>query len=105
KWLKRGARGLDGIIAKRDDLPYQSGNRLGMLKIKRIRSAALVVGGFRYAEKDKNLGSLLLGLYDGEGLLNHVGFTSSLSAREKKDLTKKLDKLIAPPGFTGANHG
>jgi len=105
KWLKRGARGLDGIIAKRDDLPYQSGNRLGMLKIKRIRSADCVVGGFRYAERHKNLGSLLLGLYDSKGLLNHVGFTSSLNAQEKKDLTAKLERLIAPPGFTGAKPG
>ena len=105
KWLKRGAKGLDGIIAKRDDLPYQSGNRSGMLKIKRIRSADCVVGGFRYAEKSNSLGSLLLGLYDSKGLLNHVGFTSSLSAKDKKNLTTKLERLIAPPGFTGAKPG
>ena len=104
-WLKQGAKGLDGIIAKRDDLPYQSGNRLGMQKIKRIRSADCVVGGFRYAEKQKRIGSLLLGLYDGEGLLNHVGFTSSLSAKEKAGLTAKLERLIAPPGFTGSKPG
>jgi ATP-dependent DNA ligase len=104
-WLKRGAKGLDGIIAKLDDLPYQSGNRFGMLKIKRIRSADCVVGGFRYAEKQKWLGSLLLGLYDSGGLLNHVGFTSSLSAEDKKSLTAKLENLIAPPGFTGTKPG
>jgi ATP-dependent DNA ligase len=105
KWLRHGAKALDGIIAKRVDLPYQSGNRLGMLKIKPIRSADCVVGGFRYGEGRKTVGSLLLGLYDREGLLNHVGFTSSLSARNKAGLTAKLEKLIAPPGFTGSKPG
>ena len=105
KWLRQGAKGLDGVIAKRDDLPYQSGNRLGMQKIKNIRSADCVVGGFRYSEGQKTVGSLLLGLYDKKGLLNHVGFTSSLRARDKTRLTARLKRLIAPPGFTGTQPG
>jgi ATP-dependent DNA ligase len=105
RWLRHGRKGLDGIIAKRDDLPYQSGNRLGMQKVKNIRSADCVVGGFRYAEEQNTVGSLLLGLYDKDGLLNHVGFTSSLSARDKIPLTARLEKLIAPPGFTGSKPG
>ena len=72
-----------------------------MLKIKRLRTADCVVGGFRYATNDKVVGSLLLGLYDDEGLLHHVGFTSGLKAIEKKALTKQLKKLIKAPGFTG----
>jgi ATP-dependent DNA ligase len=105
KWLKNVGATLDGIIAKRRDLPYQSGNRHGMQKIKNYRSADCVVGGFRYNEGLPVVGALLLGLYDDNGLLNHVGFTSSLKADEKKALTKKLEKLIAPPGFTGDKPG
>lgn len=105
KWLKQVGATLDGIIAKRRDLPYASGNRHGMQKIKNFRSADCVVGGFRYNEGKKTVGSLLLGLYDDAGLLNHVGFTSSLKSEEKKALTDKLEKLIAPPGFTGDKPG
>jgi len=105
KWLKQVGSTLDGIIAKRLDLPYQSGNRRGMQKIKNFRSADCVVGGFRYNEGKKTVGSLLLGLYDDQGVLNHVGFTSSLKSNEKKELTAKLEKLVAPPGFTGDKPG
>lgn len=105
KWLKSVGSTLDGIIAKRRDLPYQSSNRLGMQKIKNYRSADCVVGGFRYNEGKPVVGSLLLGLYDDNGLLNHVGFSSSFNAEEKAALTKKLEKLIAPPGFTGDKPG
>jgi ATP-dependent DNA ligase len=104
-WLKQVGATLDGIIAKRRDLPYESGNRHGMQKIKNMRSADCVVGGFRYNEGKKTVGSLLLGLYDDKGLLNHVGFTSSLKSDEKKALTVKLEKLIALPGFTGDKPG
>ncbi|HEX3440978.1 MAG TPA: ATP-dependent DNA ligase [Pseudolabrys sp.] len=104
-WLKQVGATLDGIIAKRRDLPYESGNRHGMQKIKNLRSADCVVGGFRYNEGKKTVGSLLLGLYDEQGLLNHVGFTSSLKSDEKKALTVKLEKLIALPGFTGDKPG
>jgi ATP-dependent DNA ligase len=105
KWLDQVGATLDGIVAKRRDLPYQSGNRTGMQKIKNYRSADCVVGGFRYNEGKKTVGSLLLGLYNNEGLLDHVGFTSSMKSAEKKALTEKLEKLIAAPGFTGDKPG
>jgi len=105
KWLKQVGAALDGIIAKRRDLAYESGNRRGMQKIKNFRSADCVVGGFRYNEGKKTVGSLLLGLYDDRGLLNHVGFSSSLKSEEKRTLTTKLEKLIASPGFTGNKPG
>jgi ATP-dependent DNA ligase len=75
---------LDGIIAKRRDLPYESGNRLGMQKIKNYRSADRVVGGFRYNEGRRTVGSLLLGLYDGQGLLNHVASPPRSRAKRRK---------------------
>ena len=101
KWFAKVGGALDGIIAKRADMPYQSDNRDGMVKVKRKRTADCVVGGFRYASKGKVLGSLLLGLYDADGLLNHVGFCSAIKADERKRLTPELEKLIGPPGFTG----
>jgi ATP-dependent DNA ligase len=100
-WLERTGGMLDGIIAKRRDMDYRAGERTGMLKIKNHRSADCVVGGFRYNEGKKVVGSLLLGLYDANGLLHHVGFTSTIKRTEKPALTEKLEKLIAPPGFTG----
>jgi ATP-dependent DNA ligase len=93
--------GLDGIVAKRNDVAYHSGERTGMLKIKKQRTADCVVGGFRYLEKKKLVGSLLLGLYNDEGELDHVGYTSSIHAEDRPALTRKLQKLIKPPGFTG----
>jgi ATP-dependent DNA ligase len=104
KWFHMGV-GLDGIVAKRTDLGYQSGNREGMRKIKTQRTADCVVGGFRYLAKAKQVGSLLLGLYDNRGLLDHVGFCSSISNEERPALTKKLQKLIRTPGFTGRAPG
>jgi ATP-dependent DNA ligase len=105
KWLSRVGATLDGIIAKRRDVPYSSADRHGMQKIKNHRSADCVVGGFRYNEGKPVVGSLLLGLYDGAGLLNHVGFTSNIPREDKPALTKKLERLIGPPGFTGAAPG
>jgi ATP-dependent DNA ligase len=104
-WFKRMAGPLDGVIAKRVDRPYASGERKSMLKIKNLRTADCVVGGFRYGTKDRLVGSLLLGLYDDSGLLNHVGFTSGLAAAEKPALTKRLESLIESPGFTGSAPG
>ncbi|MCP3372373.1 ATP-dependent DNA ligase [Bradyrhizobium cajani] len=105
KWLAQSGGGSDGVIAKRIDLPYQAGTRDGMQKIKKFRSADCVVGGFRYATNRlagrKVVGSLLLGLYDDEGLLHHVGFTSAIKAEEKPGLTDRLEALIGGPGFTG----
>ncbi|WP_264075006.1 ATP-dependent DNA ligase [Rhodopseudomonas palustris] len=104
KWLAQAGGGSDGVIAKRRDLAYQSGNRDGMQKIKKFRSADCVVGGFRYASAPlggrKVVGSLLLGLYDKAGLLHHVGFTSALKQAEKPALTDKLEELPGE-GFTG----
>jgi ATP-dependent DNA ligase len=104
KWFHMGIA-LDGVIAKRRDLPYQSGERTGMLKIKWQRTADCVVGGFRYLEKRQVVGSLLLGLFNREGLLDHVGFTSSIRDKDRSDLTTKLRKLIKAPGFTGKAPG
>ena len=98
-WLKRSGGALDGVIAKRLDLDYRPGER-AMIKVKQQRTADCVVGGFRYAEGKPEVGSLLLGLYDG-ALLHHVGFTSAIAAKDRPALTKKLEKLIEPPGFTG----
>jgi len=100
RWLNDRQVSVDGIVAKSLHSPYQPGERT-MLKIKNLRTADCVVGGFRYESGRKMVGSLLLGLYDKEGLLNHVGFTSALSNSDKPALTKRLEKLIAPPGFTG----
>jgi ATP-dependent DNA ligase len=99
-WLQRSGGALDGVVAKRLDLEYRPGER-AMIKVKQQRTADCVVGGFRYAEKKPVVGSLLLGLYDADGLLHHVGFTSALPAKERPALTKKLEGLIEPPGFTG----
>ena len=104
-WLSTSGPRLDGIVAKRLDLTYQSGERTGMQKIKKLRTADCVVGGFRYASKGKLVGSLLLGLYDENGLLNHVGFTSSFSEKDKPELTRKVERLIKPPGFSGNKPG
>ena len=72
-----------------------------MQKIKKQRSADCVVGGFRYASNSKVIGSLLLGLYNEQDLLDHVGFCSGLKANARKELKKTVEPLIEPPGFTG----
>jgi ATP-dependent DNA ligase len=103
-WLSEMRGQLDGIIAKRVDQPYMSGER-AMLKVKTLRSADCVVGGFRYGSGKSVVGSLLLGLYDENGLLNHVGFTSSIPAAERAAVTRRLEQLIERPGFTGTAPG
>jgi len=109
RWLRLAGGGSDGVIAKRLDLPYQPGNREGMQKIKRHRSADCVIGGFRYGERAQAgrrvVGSLLLGLYDDEKLLHHVGFYSGLKASEKPALTAKLEAIAAEQSFTGSTPG
>ena len=100
-WLESaGAGALDGVIAKQADGPYVPGER-AMLKVKRLRSADCVVGGFRYASNSRLVGSLLLGLFNEQGLLDHVGFTSTITNAERPELTKRLEALRGPPGFTG----
>jgi ATP-dependent DNA ligase len=102
RWMKElAASGFDGVIAKELDCAYASGNRSAMRKIKRIRTADCVVGGFRYASKGGEVGSLLLGLYDEEGKLNHVGFSSSFAAPERKKLKALLKPYMGGSGFTG----
>ena len=101
KWFDKAGGDLDGIVAKRLDAPYASGERTAAVKVKQIRSADCVVGGFRYASGAKVLGSLLLGLYDDDKLLHHVGFTSAFKTADRRALTKKFEALRKPPGFTG----
>ena len=106
KWLAGGGDGdLDGVVAKLVNEPYRSGEREGMVKVKRQRTADCVVGGFRYASRGREVGSLLLGLYDADGLLHHVGFCSSFDATVRTGMLQKLEALIEPPGFTGKAPG
>jgi ATP-dependent DNA ligase len=93
-WLRQfeGA-GLDGVIAKRRDLPYQPGKR-AMLKVKHVRTADCVVAGFRwYKDSTDAVGSLLLGLYDDDGALHHVGVTSAFTMAARRDLAQELEPL------------
>ena len=100
RWLEASGGAFDGVIAKRIDDVYQAGER-AMLKVKRRRTADCVVGGFRYERNSRRVGSLLLGLYNSEGKLDHVGFTSALHDLDREALTRQLERLIMPPGFTG----
>jgi ATP-dependent DNA ligase len=93
-WLKRfeGA-GLDGVIAKPLESPYLPGKR-AMIKVKHARTADCVVAGFRWHKSGKDaVGSLLLGLYDGNGMLHHVGVTSAFTMATRKALVKELAPL------------
>ena len=105
KWLANVKGGLDGVVAKNTELPYLPGERRGMQKVKTLRTADCVVGGFRYATKGKVVGSLLLGLYDDDGLLHHVGFTSSFRNDQKQALTEMIEALGRGDGFTGRAPG
>jgi ATP-dependent DNA ligase len=105
RWFARVGGDWDGVIAKRRDAPYRPGERTAMQKIKRLRSADCVVGGFRLASKGHQVGSLLLGLYDKQNLLNHVGFCAGFKAAELAGLTRKLKRLVGRPGFTGRAPG
>jgi ATP-dependent DNA ligase len=94
QWLQRfeGA-GLDGVIAKPADAAYQSGKR-AMIKVKHVRTADCVVAGFRWHKSGKDaVGSLLLGLYDDAGVLQHVGVASSFTTAVRKQLVKELAPL------------
>lgn len=97
-WLASAGGALDGVVAKPLGEPYRSGER-AMLKVKQIRSADCVVGGFRYATAKKEIGSLLLGLFADDGKLHHVGFCPPPG--DKPALTAQLERLVSPPGFTG----
>ncbi len=105
-WMQNlASSGLDGVVAKRLDATYASGERTAMVKVKKIRTADCVVGGFRYASKGEQIGSLLLGLYDEAGTLDHVGFTSSFSAEQRKELKRVIEQFRGGPGFTGKAPG
>ena len=99
-WLRRSGAALDGVIAKPLDQPYQAGER-AMVKVKQRRTADCVVGGFRYGKNDRLVASLLLGLYDRERLLHHVGYSSSIAAKDRPAWTDELEALVEAPGFTG----
>ena len=125
KWMREGASsGWDGVVAKRLDCEYKSGERTGMVKIKRIRTADCVVGGLRWARSAakpaatkssattgakkrpaEEVGSLLLGLYNDHGRLDHVGFSSSFTRQERKKLKSILKPSIGGQGFTGKAPG
>jgi ATP-dependent DNA ligase len=100
RWLNDAHGALDGVVGKRTGGIYAAGKR-AMVKVKRLRSADCVVGGFRYAKGTHEVGSLLLGLFNDEGKLDHVGFTSAISNADRPALTAKLEALKGPPGFTG----
>jgi ATP-dependent DNA ligase len=82
--------GLDGVIAKPLDGLYEEGKRT-MLKVKHLRTADCVVGGFRFHKDGEGVGSLLLGLYDDDGVLHHVGVASSFSAAARTELLADLE--------------
>jgi ATP-dependent DNA ligase len=101
-WLRElAAGGLDGVLAKDLGAPYRSGDRSAMRKVKVLRTADCVVGGFRYASSSSAIGSLLLGLYNEKGLLDHVGFSSSFTAEERRALAPVVLPLRGSSGFTG----
>jgi ATP-dependent DNA ligase len=101
EWFKKAGGDLDGIIVKRLDAAYASGERTAAVKVKQMRTADCVVGGFRYGRGTRLVCSLLLGLYGDDGLLHHVGFTASFTKSDRPELTKKFEALKKSPGFTG----
>jgi ATP-dependent DNA ligase len=104
RWLRSSGGALDGVVAKLFDLPYLSGER-AMAKVKQLRSADCVVGGFRRTADGQGVASLLLGLYNESGKLDHVGFTSGIAAGERVAWLGRLAPLVEPPGFTGKAPG
>lgn len=103
-WLDKTGGALDGVVAKLLDAPYRPGER-AMIKVKRLRTADCVVGGFRYEEGGTDVASLLLGLFDEDGRLDHVGFTAAFTNAERPGLTRKLKPLAGGDGFTGKAPG
>lgn len=106
RWMSELAgAGFDGVVAKDMNAAYASGERTAMRKIKRMKTADCIVGGFRWAAKGGEVGSLLLGLYDEDGLLHHVGFTSGFAVDERKGLKHILKPYMEGSGFTGKAPG
>jgi ATP-dependent DNA ligase len=81
----------EGVIAKEASAPYRPGERKGMLKIKRVRTADAVVAAFRFGKEPNTVGSLILGLYDDDGELHIVGHTSGFNAKQKRELLELLE--------------
>lgn len=105
RWRDAAGGALDGVIAKPTDIGYASGNRDGMVKVKHLRTADCIVGGFRLANDGKALGSLLLGLYDAAGALDYVGFTAGFSAVEKNSILQRLQRIRTDASFTARTPG
>ncbi|AUW57727.1 ATP-dependent DNA ligase [Sphingobium sp. SCG-1] len=103
-WLAHSGGALDGVIAKRVDEPYRWGER-AMLKVKQLRSADCVVGGIRRQKEGNGVASLLLGLYDDGGKLNHVGFTSAIKDEERAAIGDRIAPFLGGEGFTGKAPG
>jgi ATP-dependent DNA ligase len=105
RWMTSlASTGFDGVVAKEAGAAYRSGERTAMVKVKRAKTADCVVGGFRWAQRG-GVGSLLLGLYDDDGLLHHVGFTSSFTDAERQALRDVLEPHVGEPAFTGSAPG
>lgn len=107
KWFEKfeGA-GLDGVVAKPAAEPYRPGVR-SMAKVKHLRTADCVIGGFRWGKNAEgtSAGSLLLGLYDDAGVLHHVGHTSSFTAAQRRDLVTTLRPLMTDDESEGFGRG
>jgi len=81
----------EGVVAKQSGAPYKPGERTGMVKIKRVRTAEAVVAAFRFGKEEGTVGSLILGMYDDGGELHVVGHTSSFRAKQKRELLELLE--------------
>jgi ATP-dependent DNA ligase len=90
--------GLDGVIAKPETIPYVPGERV-MVKIKHERTCDCVVGGYRMHKDGQGVGSLLLGLYDDQGVLHHVGHTAAFTAKMRRELLEQVKPLEGKPSF------
>ena len=96
RWLEGYAGGgIDGVVAKHSDLRYVPGER-AMLKVKREHTAECVVAGYRWLESRPAIGSLLLGLFDEEGRLRHVGVVSSFTEASRRAFLDELSPLAVP---------
>jgi ATP-dependent DNA ligase len=91
----------EGVVAKEADAPYRPGERTGMLKIKRLRTADVVVFAFRFGKEPGTVGSLILGLYDDAGELRVVGHTSGFTAKQKRELVDFLEPYRTHESGTG----
>ena len=105
-WLQ----GAEGVIAKRQEAPYRPGERVGMVKIKRLRTIDAVVQGWRPGKEEGTVGSLNLGLYAPDGRLRNVGHTSGFTAKQKRELPAFLapyetgERYAGEPSRWNAHH-